>query len=53
MALTPNAAAVASAAGHSETMLQTEYKQIRGVNKNTSKEWFDSSPKAVIPPTST
>jgi len=44
MALTENAAAVANGAGHSEQMLQTVYKQIRGVNKKTAKEWFDILP---------
>ena len=44
MAKTENAAAVANMAGHSEAMLQTVYKQIRGVSKKTAEEWFNIRP---------
>lgn len=44
MAKTENAASVANMAGHSEAMLQTVYKQIRGVSKKTAEEWFNIRP---------
>ena len=46
MALNPDAAALAEAAGHSETMLQTTYKQVHGATPSRAKAWF-----AVLPET--
>lgn len=50
MVLNPDAAALAEAAGHSESMLQTVYKQIRGVSIKRAEEWFDTLPNTLDKP---